>query len=131
MPLPRVMAWSLLISDRPRTQLVEPRRCVRQYALKCSAISDWGKSSPHRDRTPPPGPWQTPAVTTQDPTTRAALLRRSFALEYTTLAWNVIGIVILAVAALSARSVALAGFGLGSLIEIGASTGPAVVGGRR
>jgi len=53
---------------------------------------------------------------------RQALLRRGFALEYVTLAWNVIGIVVLAVAAISARSVALAGFGLDSLIEIGAST---------
>jgi divalent metal cation (Fe/Co/Zn/Cd) transporter len=42
-------------------------------------------------------------------------------LEYATLAWNVIGIVILAVTAWTARSVALAGFGLDSLIEIGAS----------
>jgi divalent metal cation (Fe/Co/Zn/Cd) transporter len=53
---------------------------------------------------------------------RQALLRRGFALEYVTLAWNVIGIVVLAIAAVSARSVALAGFGLDSLIEIGAST---------
>ncbi|EPY93299.1 hypothetical protein [Streptomyces noursei] len=53
---------------------------------------------------------------------RDALLRRDFALEYTTLAWNVIGIVVLAIAAIAARSVALAGFGLDSLIEIGAST---------
>jgi divalent metal cation (Fe/Co/Zn/Cd) transporter len=51
-----------------------------------------------------------------------SLLRRGFALEYTTLAWNVVGIAVLAVAAFSARSVALAGFGLDSLIEIGAST---------
>jgi divalent metal cation (Fe/Co/Zn/Cd) transporter len=50
------------------------------------------------------------------------LLRRGFALEYVTLAWNVAGIVVLAIAAVSARSVALAGFGLDSLIEIGAST---------
>ncbi|WP_042411129.1 cation transporter [Streptacidiphilus carbonis] len=53
---------------------------------------------------------------------RASLLRRGFALEYATLGWNVVGIVVLALAALSARSVALAGFGLDSLIEIGAST---------
>ncbi|WP_037603751.1 cation transporter [Streptacidiphilus rugosus] len=53
---------------------------------------------------------------------RTALLRRGFALEYATLGWNVIGIVVLAVAAIAARSVALAGFGLDSLIEIGAST---------
>ena len=58
---------------------------------------------------------------TDDPV-RRALQRRGFALEYVTLAWNVIGIVVLAIAAVSARSVALAGFGLDSLIEIGAST---------
>ena len=53
---------------------------------------------------------------------RTALLRRGFALEYVTLGWNGAGIVVLAIAALAARSVALAGFGLDSLIEIGAST---------
>jgi divalent metal cation (Fe/Co/Zn/Cd) transporter len=58
---------------------------------------------------------------TGDPV-RTALLRRGFALEYATLAWNVAGIVVLAAAAVSARSVALAGFALDSLIEIGAST---------
>jgi divalent metal cation (Fe/Co/Zn/Cd) transporter len=50
------------------------------------------------------------------------LLRRGFGLEYLTLAWNAVGIVVLAVTAWTARSVALAGFGLDSLIEIGAST---------
>jgi divalent metal cation (Fe/Co/Zn/Cd) transporter len=49
------------------------------------------------------------------------LLRRGFALEYATLARNVAGIMMLAPAAISARSVALAGFALDSLIEIGAS----------
>jgi divalent metal cation (Fe/Co/Zn/Cd) transporter len=53
---------------------------------------------------------------------RSSLLRRGFLLEYTTLGSNVVGIVVLAVAAVAARSVALAGFGLDSLIEIGAST---------
>ncbi|MFF0133715.1 hypothetical protein ACFYTG_50145 [Streptomyces mirabilis] len=53
---------------------------------------------------------------------RQALMRRGFVLEYVTLGWNVVGIVVLAVAAVAARSVALAGFGLDSLIEIGAST---------
>jgi divalent metal cation (Fe/Co/Zn/Cd) transporter len=43
-------------------------------------------------------------------------------LEYLTLGWNTAGIVVLAIAAITARSVALAGFGLDSLIEIGAST---------
>lgn len=42
-------------------------------------------------------------------------------MEYVTLSWNVIGVVVLAVTAITARSVALAGFGLDSLIEIGAS----------
>jgi divalent metal cation (Fe/Co/Zn/Cd) transporter len=51
----------------------------------------------------------------------SALLRRGFLLEYVTLGWNVVGVVVLAVAAWTARSVALAGFGLDSLIEIGAS----------
>ncbi|MBO0887006.1 MAG: hypothetical protein J2O39_00890 [Acidimicrobiales bacterium] len=53
---------------------------------------------------------------------RQALLRRGRRLEYTTLSWNVVGVVVLAIGAISARSVALAGFGLDSLIEIGAST---------
>jgi divalent metal cation (Fe/Co/Zn/Cd) transporter len=52
----------------------------------------------------------------------ATLLRRGRLLEVATLAWNVVGIVVLAVAAVRARSIALAGFGLDSLIEIGAST---------
>jgi divalent metal cation (Fe/Co/Zn/Cd) transporter len=66
--------------------------------------------------------WQTHAVAIDGETAHTALLRKGFALEYVTLAWNVAGIGVLAVAALSARSVALAGFGLDSLIEIGAST---------
>ncbi len=61
-------------------------------------------------------------MTVVDAAARRALLRRGFALEYTTLGWNVVGIVVLAIAAIAARSVALAGFGLDSLIEIGAST---------
>ena len=51
----------------------------------------------------------------------ARLLRRGFLLEYATLGWNVVGVVVLAIAAIAARSVALAGFGLDSAIEIGAS----------
>jgi len=50
------------------------------------------------------------------------LLRTGYLLEATTLAWNVVGVCVLAVAAVTARSVALGGFGLDSLIEIGAST---------
>jgi divalent metal cation (Fe/Co/Zn/Cd) transporter len=53
---------------------------------------------------------------------RPTLLRRGLRLEWITLAWNIVGIAVLGVAAISARSVALAGFGLDSLIEIGAST---------
>src|SRR5450755_3901754 len=49
---------------------------------------------------------------------RGRLVRRGLRLEFATLSWNVIGVAVLAVAA---RSVALAGFGLDSLIEIGAS----------
>lgn len=64
---------------------------------------------------------QTSAVTTADDPGRRALRRRGFALEYVTLAWNLAGVVVLAMAAISARSVALAGFALDSLIEIGAS----------
>jgi divalent metal cation (Fe/Co/Zn/Cd) transporter len=51
----------------------------------------------------------------------ATLLRRGLQLEYLTLVWNVVGVVIVAFAAIAARSVALAGFGLDSLIEIFAS----------
>ena len=50
------------------------------------------------------------------------MLRRGLWLEAATLGWNLVGVLVLAVAALRARSVALAGFGLDSLIEIGAST---------
>jgi hypothetical protein len=49
------------------------------------------------------------AVTLADDRVRRALLRRGFVLEYVTLAWNLVGIVVLAIATVSARSVALAG----------------------
>ncbi len=58
----------------------------------------------------------------QDIRDRALLLRRGFILEYITLGWNIAGIAVVAITAITARSVALAGFGLDSLIEIGAST---------
>jgi divalent metal cation (Fe/Co/Zn/Cd) transporter len=51
----------------------------------------------------------------------AALIRRGRALEWATLSWNVVGVGVLAYLAVTASSVALAGFGLDSLIEIGAS----------
>lgn len=50
------------------------------------------------------------------------LRRRGFVLEGITLGWNVVGVAVLAGASIAAGSVALAGFGLDSLIEIGAST---------
>ncbi len=56
------------------------------------------------------------------PVSRPQLVRRGFVLEGITLAWNVVGVVVLALAVVAARSVALGGFGLDSLIEIGAST---------
>lgn len=56
------------------------------------------------------------------PAERSVLVRRGFVLEYITLGWNVVGVVVLAIAAITARSVALGGFGFDSLIEIGAST---------
>jgi divalent metal cation (Fe/Co/Zn/Cd) transporter len=55
------------------------------------------------------------------PRSGAVLLRRGKRLEWFTLCWNVVGVVVLAVLAVTASSVALAGFGLDSLIEIGAS----------
>jgi divalent metal cation (Fe/Co/Zn/Cd) transporter len=51
----------------------------------------------------------------------ARLLARGLRLEYATLAWNVVGVGIVLLAAIHAHSVALAGFGLDSLIEIFAS----------
>ena len=61
-------------------------------------------------------------VTVADERTRRGLVKRGLRLEWATLGWNVVGIIVLAIAAVTARSVALAGFGLDSLIEIGAST---------
>ncbi len=53
--------------------------------------------------------------------TKTRLLRRGLQLEYLTLGWNVVGAVAIFLTAFAARSVALAGFGLDSLIEIFAS----------
>lgn len=49
------------------------------------------------------------------------LFQRGLYLEYLTLLWNVVGVVVVGIAAIRAHSVALAGFGLDSLIEIFAS----------
>jgi divalent metal cation (Fe/Co/Zn/Cd) transporter len=57
-----------------------------------------------------------------DKTAVARLTRRGKGLEWFTLAWNIVGVAALAVLAYAASSVALIGFGLDSLIEIGAST---------
>ncbi|HET7265816.1 MAG TPA: cation transporter [bacterium] len=48
-------------------------------------------------------------------------LQLGLLLEYATLIWNIVGVAVLVVTAYAARSVALAGFGLDSLIEIFAS----------
>jgi divalent metal cation (Fe/Co/Zn/Cd) transporter len=58
----------------------------------------------------------------REPQEEKRLLRLGYVLEGITLGWNVVGIAVLAIAAIAARSVALGGFGLDSLIEIGAST---------
>ena len=59
----------------------------------------------------------------RSPVTSSLRLRRvGVALEITTLAWNVVGVVLLGFLAYRSASVALLGFGLDSLIEIGAST---------
>lgn len=50
-------------------------------------------------------------MTATDAVDRDRLLRQGFTLEWITLGWNVVGIFVLAAAAISARSVALAGFG--------------------
>jgi len=60
-------------------------------------------------------------VSRRDEIDSRRLLTRGRRLEAVTLGWNVAGVVVLAVAAVTARSVALAGFGLDSVIEIGAS----------
>lgn len=55
------------------------------------------------------------------PVTQERLLRRGLRLEYATLAWNVVGSVVLLAAAAAVGSLALAGFGVDSIIEIVAS----------
>ena len=56
-----------------------------------------------------------------DQSGRLSLLNRALWLQYTTLGWNVVAAAVLTAAAIAAHSVALAGFGLDSLIEILAS----------
>ncbi len=58
---------------------------------------------------------------TTDVPTNHALVRRGLRLEYLTLAWNFVGVAVLAYGAWRARSVALAGFGFDTIVEIGAS----------
>ena len=53
---------------------------------------------------------------------QAPLLRRGLRLECATLGWNVVGVAVLVSTAIASGSVALAGFGIDSLIEILAST---------
>jgi divalent metal cation (Fe/Co/Zn/Cd) transporter len=49
------------------------------------------------------------------------MIRRGLHLEYATLAWNVVGVPVLVIAAMRSGSAAAAGFGFDSAIEIGAS----------
>jgi divalent metal cation (Fe/Co/Zn/Cd) transporter len=60
-------------------------------------------------------------VVPEDPNRTAALIQRGLRLEYATLGWNVVGCWILLASAYAAGSVALAGFGIDSVIEIFAS----------
>jgi divalent metal cation (Fe/Co/Zn/Cd) transporter len=62
------------------------------------------------------------SATSAGSATRRMLIRRGLTLECLTLGWNVAGTIVSILAAVAAGSVALAGFGLDSLIEIGAST---------
>jgi divalent metal cation (Fe/Co/Zn/Cd) transporter len=54
-------------------------------------------------------------------TEKNKLIQRGVNLEYITLGWNVVGVAVVFMAAIAARSVALAGFGFDSFIEIFAS----------
>jgi hypothetical protein len=70
----------------------------------------------------PAGPRIDATWENRDVDDRATVLHaRGLRLEYVTLGWNVAGVAVLAAAAITARSVALAGFGLDSAIEILAS----------
>ena len=50
------------------------------------------------------------------------LLRGGVLLKYVTLGWNVVATILFVASAMAAHSVALAGVGLDSLVETGAST---------
>jgi divalent metal cation (Fe/Co/Zn/Cd) transporter len=100
----------------PGTAAAEPHSIAGTSALLPLVVRAIADVRAARDR------WNAVRVTTKGCPSDRSLLRRGFLLEYTTLGWNVVGIVVLAIAAVGARSVALAGFGLDSLIEIGAST---------
>jgi divalent metal cation (Fe/Co/Zn/Cd) transporter len=50
-----------------------------------------------------------------------SLLRKGKLLEYATLGWNIIGVLVLVIAVRNSRSIALIGFGFDTLLEIGAS----------
>jgi hypothetical protein len=63
-------------------------------------------------------------MTSEDQSSHDTLQKRGFYLEYMTLGWNVVGALVLLVAAYSAHSVALLGCGIDSLLEISASSDP-------
>jgi divalent metal cation (Fe/Co/Zn/Cd) transporter len=60
-------------------------------------------------------------VTAEFDVDRTRLIDRGVRLEYATLGWNVVGSVVVLASAFVARSIALAGFGVDSMIEIFAS----------
>lgn len=66
--------------------------------------------------------WQNRVMTWSAISAGSDLLRYGRRLEWFTLGWNVVGVVVLGVLAITASSVALAGFGMDSVIEIGASS---------
>src|SRR5258708_34840047 len=89
------------------------------------AQPSWNSEGRDRSRPPLGVARQNASVSTgrADRDTRPGrLLRRGRILEGVTLGWNVVGVVVLGIAAVTARSVALGGFGFDSLIGIGAST---------
>ena len=102
-------------------QTVAKGRTLAQAGIpKCTqtvAIRSWKRRSFMNGRATP-----TDVACHDSGMTTEALLHKGVVLERVTLGWNAVGIVVLGVAAVMARSVALAGFELDSLVEIGAST---------
>ncbi|MFN8160572.1 MAG: cation transporter [Solirubrobacterales bacterium] len=81
------------------------------------------RERPASERERPASERERPASERERPASeRERLLRRGIGLEFATLGWNVVGVFVVFAAAIEAGSVALTGFGIDTLIEIGAST---------